>query len=136
MAARKKPAPKQDNLISRTPLLEWVAAFCGLTTSLGAIAYLTWEGLQPHGGPPAMTVKEQSVSQSPGGYIVAIKVENESRVTASAVAIEGALDDGSETSSITIDYVPGMGSREGSLTFQKDPRTAGLTLSVKGQVSP
>ena len=136
MAPRKKPAPKPDNLISRTPALEWIAAFCGLTASLGVIAYLIWEALQPHGGPPLLAASVESVAATSGGYVATIKIDNQSRITASAVAVEGALDDGSETSDLTFDYVPGMGSRDGSMTFRSDPRAAGLTLSVKGQVAP
>jgi uncharacterized protein (TIGR02588 family) len=136
MAARRKPTLKQDNLISPTPALEWIAAFCGLAASLGAIGYLTWEGLQPHSGPPALAARADSVTATPSGYVVTIKVDNRSRTTASAVVVEGALDNGSETSSLTFDYVPGMGSRDGSMTFRKDPRAAGLAVSVKGQVTP
>lgn len=136
MTARKKPAPKQGKLMSRTPALEWIAAFCGLTASLGAIGYLTWEGLQPDSGPPVLVAKVHGVTAAAGGYVATIEVDNQSRTTASAVVVEGALDDGSETSDLTFDYVPGLGGREGSMTFRTDPRRAGLTLSVKGQVTP
>lgn len=130
-----KPAP----FLERTPILEWVMAALGLVLVLGAIGFLTWEGLHTDDRSPVLSARTRGVTPTPHGYVVDVEVRNESHVTASAVEVEGVLATGAgaeEEVALTFDYVPGLGRRQGSMTFRQDPRGRPLTLQVKGQVDP
>lgn len=132
---RLKPAP----FLERTPVLEWITAGVGLALALGAIGFLVWEGLFVADKTPLLSARAGAVAQTAHGYVVDIEVRNDSHVTASAVQVEGVLPESAgapeETATLTIDYVPGKGRRDGSMIFRRDPR-GGLTVQVRGQVDP
>lgn len=58
-------------------------------------------------------------------WLVRFDVHNRSPVTAAQVTIEGALP-GGETSTATIDYIPGRSMRGGGLVFSTEPRDVRL----------
>ena len=136
MAAKKTRKSAAPTPLERAPLLEWIMAGLGLACALGAVAFLVWEGSQSGDRAPELVVHAGAVVATPSGYIQEIEVANRSRVTAAAVQVEGALRGGEDESvTLTFDYVPGLGRREGSMTFTRDPRTAGVEVRVTGQVS-
>jgi uncharacterized protein (TIGR02588 family) len=121
---------------ARTPLLEWIAAGIGLILLLivlGAIGQEAMTGAADE--PPAITVTAGQVTQTRSGFVVAFEANNASRGTAAAVEIEGKLASG-ETSSATLDYVPGRGRTAGGLFFKTDPRGQQLELRALGFQTP
>lgn len=137
--ADKRSKTAQASFGERTPLLEWITAATGLVLALGAVAFLTWEGLHASDRSPVLRARVQAITPTPQGYVVDVEIQNESRVTASAVQVEGQLPSGlgpEEDVALTFDYVPARGRREGSMTFRRDPRGQPLTVQVKGQVAP
>jgi len=136
---RSKTTREPPSFLERTPILEWITAVVGLALAIGAIGFLTWEGLRSDDRSPILSAHVQAITATPRGYIVDVEVRNDSRATASAVQVEGVLAAGAgpeEEVTLTLDYVPGGGRREGSMTFRRDPRAEPLTVEVKGQVSP
>ena len=137
--AEKRSRTAQASFVERTPILEWITAAIGLVLALGAVVFLTWEGLHASDRSPELLARIQAITPSPQGYVVDVEIQNESRATASAVQVEGLLPAGSgpeEEVTLTFDYVPGRGRREGSMTFRRDPRGQPLVVQVKGQVAP
>jgi uncharacterized protein (TIGR02588 family) len=137
--AEKRSGKALAPFVERTPILEWITAAIGLVLALGAVAFLTWEGLHASDRSPVLVSRVQAITPTPQGYVVDIEIQNESRATASAVQVEGLLPSGSgpeEEVTLTFDYVPARGRREGSMTFRRDPRGQPLTVEVKGQVAP
>lgn len=126
--ARKQPP--------RTPLLEWIAAGIGLILLLIVLGAVGQEAITGSADePPAITVTAGQVTQTGSGYVVAFEASNASRGTAAAVEIEGKLPSG-ETSTATLDYVPGRGKTAGGLFFKEDPRGQHLELRALGFQTP
>lgn len=133
----KKKAPAQTPWAA-PPALEWIAAGLGLVLSCGTIGFVLWEATQPV-TPPSITLQAAGVERTAGGWLVEVEARNASLSTAAAVEVEGVLSrDGAdvETSSMTLDYLPGQGKRTGGLLFENDPRTNELKLRTKGYIEP
>ena len=82
---------------------------------------------------PDLTVTATGVRQSGAGYLVEFEARNASPVTAAQLVIEGKLP-GGETSTATIDYVPGRSARRGGLFFSTEP--TGVELRALGYQDP
>lgn len=129
-------SPRHDPV----PALEWAAAAIGLLVALALLAVLLREALA--GGPrtlPALSAEAVRVEPGSGGHSVGILVRNVSPQTAAGVQVEGVLMRGGtevETSSATVDYVPGHSSTKAGLLFRQDPRAHQLELRVTGYELP
>ena len=125
---------------AREPLLEWIAAGIGLILTLGIVAVIGREAIGGEASqPPAIEVSARRLVPTPSGYLVEIVAVNRSGATAAAVQIEGELmagDTAVETSSLTLDYVPGHATRKGGLFFTRDPRRHRLELRALGYQEP
>lgn len=118
-----------------TPVLEWIAAAVGLALILSVIAVIGNEALRAQESSlPAITVRPLRVEQGPAGFVLEFEAVNLTGGTAAAVAIEGKAGD--ETSTATIDYVPGHGSVKGGLFFSKQDPRAGVDLRATGFQTP
>ncbi|MEN3747821.1 hypothetical protein TPR58_11640 [Sphingomonas sp. HF-S3] len=129
-----------DSLGARTPLLEWVAAAIGLLLTLAIFGVLAREAMT--GEPdevPVIEVAMKRVTPAGSGFVVEFEARNISRGSAAAVVVEGALNKGNgagQTSSATIDYIPGNGTAEGGLYFSSDPRSGSVALRALGYQTP
>jgi uncharacterized protein (TIGR02588 family) len=130
----------KSTMTARTPLLEWIASGLGLVLLLVLIGVIGREALTGEtDAPPAIEIRATSVAKAGSGYVVAIEAVNRSGGTAASVQIEGVLSDGGapiETSSATLDYVPGHSTRSGGLFFREDPRRHRLELRALGFQTP
>ena len=116
------------------PLLEWLAAALGLILTLGVMAAIARDAVVPSAGlAPDLVVTATRVRQASAGFLVEFETRNLSPITAAQVTIEGTLP-GGETSTATIDYVPGRSARRGGLYFGVPPR--GAELRVLGFQDP
>lgn len=106
------------------PLLEWVASAIGLLLTLGVMAVIARDAFNGSAEmAPDIEVAVTSVQPVRTGFMLEFEARNLSPVTAAQVMIEGKLPDG-ETSTATIDYVPGRSARRGGLFFAQHPRGA------------
>jgi uncharacterized protein (TIGR02588 family) len=109
---------------SPPPLLEWIASAIGLLLTLGVMAVIARDAFNGSVGmTPDIAVAITRIQPVRAGFLLEFEARNLSPVTAAQVTIEGKLPDG-ETSSATIDYVPGRSARRGGLLFAHDPRGA------------
>ena len=123
--ARPKPKP---------PLLEWIASAIGLVLILCVVAVIARDAFNGSADmAPEVTVAATRVRPSGTGFLVEFEARNLSPVTAAQLVIEGKLP-GGETSTATIDYVPGRSARRGGLFFSQDPR--GVELRALGYQDP
>ena len=119
---------------TKPPLLEWVASALGLVLILFVMGVIARDAFNGSAGlAPDIQVAATGVRQSDIGFLVEFEARNLSPVTAAQVAIEGKLP-GGETSTATIDYVPGRSARRGGLLFSTEPR--GLELRALGYQNP
>lgn len=123
-----------------TPLLEWVASGIGLLLTLGMLAVIGREALSREAEQlPAIDVAIQRILPAGSGFVVEFEAVNRSGGTAAAVEIEGELKSGGtsiETSSATLDYVPGHSRRSGGLLFSEDPRRHRIEVRALGFQTP
>ena len=124
--AKKQPA--------RTSLLEWIASAVGLLLILGVAAVIARDAFNGSADmAPDLEVVLRDQQRVGNRWLVRFDAHNRSPVTAAQVTIEGALP-GGETSTATIDYVPGRSTRGGGLIFSTEPR--GVTLRPLGFQDP
>ena len=123
-----------------TPLLEWVASGIGLLLLLGLLAVIGREAVSREFEQlPAIDVAVRRIVPAGSGFVVEIEAINRSGGTAAAVEIEGDLKSGEtslETSSFTLDYVPGHSRRTGGLFFREDPRRHRIEVRALGFQTP
>ncbi len=119
---------------STPPLLEWVASVIGLLLILGVTAVIARDAFNGSADmAPDVSVSATRVRPSGSGFLVEFEARNASPVTAAQLTVEGRLPDG-ETSTATIDYVPGRSVRRGGLFFSAEPR--GVRLRALGYQDP
>jgi len=117
-----------------TPLLEWIASAVGLLLTLGVVVMIARDAFNGSGEmAPDIEVVVRDQQQSGNRWLVRFDAHNRSPVTAAQVTIEGALP-GGETSTATIDYIPGRSTRGGGLIFSSEPR--GVQLRPLGFQDP
>jgi uncharacterized protein (TIGR02588 family) len=125
---------------AETPLLEWVAAALGLLLTLALLGVIGWEAMKGSGEqPPAVEATVEEVVPVAGGFVVEVTLRNHSPSTAAAVAFGGRLRSGGttvESSSATVDYVPGESTRHAGLFFAEDPRRFTLEVRALGYAEP
>ncbi len=122
--AKAKPKP---------PLLEWIASAIGLLLTLGVIAVIARDAFNDSAGAPDIELVIRDQQRIGGRWLVRFDAHNRSSATAAQVVVEGALP-GGETSTATIDYIPGRSTRGGGLIFTTEPR--GVQLRPLGFQDP
>jgi uncharacterized protein (TIGR02588 family) len=119
---------------AKPPLLEWIASAIGLLLILAVVAVIARDAFNGSADmAPEVTVAATRVRPSGTGYLVEFEARNASPVTAAQLVIEGKLP-GGETSTTTIDYVPGRSARRGGLFFSAEPN--GVELRALGYQDP
>lgn len=103
------------------PFLEWLASAVGLILTLGVMAVIARDAFNGSGDmAPDIEVVAMAPERLGNRWLVRFDAHNRSPVTAAQVTIEGALP-GGETSTATIDYIPGRSTRGGGLVFSTEP---------------
>ena len=121
------------------PALEWASAAVGLVFALTLIGIVGREALAgPEDNVPVLSATVERTEATSTGHVVEVRLHNASSQSAAAVQIEGKIGSGAsaETSSATIDYVPGRSEAEAGLIFTRDPRKEQFALRVTGYEIP
>lgn len=118
--------------------LEWLAAAVSGLIVVGAVGFLVHEGLTEPGTPPRVALTVDSVVVAGRGFLVEFQARNDGGRAAGGLTVEGEVRAGgeSETSEVTIDYLPAEGVRRGGLYFTLDPRRGELRLRPQGYEQP
>lgn len=119
--------------------LEWIVAALGLLLVASALGLLLYEAVTGDGGPPDLSVTVRDTLTMDDHYLVRVALRNEGDATAAEVQVEGELlrdGEATETSAITIDFVPAQSQRQAGLIFRLDPAAHELRLRVLGYSEP
>jgi uncharacterized protein (TIGR02588 family) len=133
-----KDAPTKAKATSPDERIEWwIGIACGILT-LALIGFLLFEALTGIGDGPSLRVVQGPVLEGPDHYVLEVQVTNEGEETAAEVVVEGRLGagDGTEVSSVVIDYVPPGPGVSAALVFERDPRAGEVVLRVRGYRYP
>jgi uncharacterized protein (TIGR02588 family) len=82
-------------------------------------------------GPPSISASVDAISAVHGGYLARVTITNHGAETAADVVLEGELVHGGrvlESSTVTLDYLPGEAERQAGFFFSRDPATAVLRI--------
>ncbi|MDJ0386771.1 hypothetical protein QMO56_01480 [Roseomonas sp. E05] len=123
----------------RKPALEWVCATLGGVVVLVTLAVVVAQIPGADSAPPDVHLRVEAVQPSGGGYLVRFEAVNRAQATASAVEVEGRLEEGgrlAEASRVRLDYVPRGSRQRGGLWFTRDPAQFRLSLRVLGYQEP
>lgn len=123
---------------AQTPALEAIAAAIGLILLLAVAVVIGREALFHEDRQlPDIVVIPMRVAPAGNGFVVEFEARNRASATAAAVQIEGEVaGEETETSSVTLDYVPGGGKTGGGLYFRTDPRGRKIELRAAGFQAP
>lgn len=120
--------------------VEWAVFGVSLVLVLFTLAYLTYDALTLGDTPPSMEVRTGAPLERPGNFIVPVTVINHGDQTAEGVIVEVVLEtngEEKERAEFDIAFLPRRATREGWVTFQTDPRTAGqIKTRVLGYEKP
>jgi len=119
--------------------LEWSVFAIGLLLVLSTLGYLAYEGIRMGDEPPSIEVRLGTPEQHAHNFTVPVTVLNHGDQTASGVIIEVVLEhEGAEQArgQLELPFLPRHATREGWVTFDKDPRTAELKARVLGYEKP
>jgi uncharacterized protein (TIGR02588 family) len=134
MAQKKK---SKDKPPPGPALLEWVAAATGGVIALTIFGLLAAEALSPSEyEAPILRVEPLAIVSAGNSFIAEINVRNLSAHTAASVEVEGSIAGQTETSHVTLAYVPGGSERRAALVFAHDPRGGKVSLRVIGFEHP
>lgn len=114
--ARTPKAPERigTEAAKRPPMLQWIAAGCGLFLTLGAAGVIVAEALQPT-RPADLTVRIEGQRRTSTHLILDVVVSNSGTETAASVDVVGEMQ--AHTASATLDYVPGGGEAGAAMVF-------------------
>jgi len=116
------------------PFLEWLASGIGLVLTLGVMAVIARDAFNGSADlAPDVEVIARDQQRLGSRWLVRFDAHNRSPTTAAQITIEGALP-GGETSTATIDYIPGRSTRSGGLIFSQEP--GGVRLRPLGFQDP
>lgn len=131
-AAKPKTSQRTRKTVVPRPVLQWIAAGLGLVTTLAAGGVILAEALQP-ARPVALSIRVDGERRSASSRILDIVVTNAGSETAAAVEVAGKV--GSETASVTLDYVPGDGEATAALAFPAEA-SGSPVITVAGWSAP
>ena len=123
----------------RKPALEWICAMLGGAVVLATLTVVAAQIPADDEAPPEIRLRVNSVQPAGQGYLVRFEAANAAQSTASAVEVEGRLEEGGrvvEASRVRFDYVPRGSRQRGGLWFTRDPAQYQLSLRVLGYQEP
>lgn len=118
---------------------EWIVFALGLILVSYTLGYLIYAGASMGHEPPSLEVRLGTPEQRQFNFIVPVTVVNHGDETAEGVRIEVVMESGGEVKSrgeFDVPFLPRHATREGSVTFEQDPRTAQLKAHVRGYQKP
>ncbi|MBB3947021.1 uncharacterized protein (TIGR02588 family) [Rhizobium skierniewicense] len=105
--------------------VEWVTGLVSAVIVLVVIFWIAKDAFKDQDTSPDLTATVVITEQRSNGFQVSFEVSNVASATASQVAVNGEIRDGSgivERASTVLDYVPGRSKAGGGLIFRNDPR--------------
>jgi uncharacterized protein (TIGR02588 family) len=138
--ADDETGPEEGGHGTRQPSrAEWIVGTVCSVVVLFAVAYLFYEGLTRPSLPAMIGVEVAGILPMTEGFLVEFTARNEGTRTAADLVVEGSLlrvDSVVETSTATLQFVPGRAERSGGLFFSKDPSEYRLEVRPTGFDQP
>lgn len=110
--------------------LEWLVFGVSAVLVAGVCALLVVSGMRSDGTPPSLAIETGPPVASGDTFRVPVRVRNTGSATAEeARIIVELVEDGAvaERAEFTIPFVPQYSSREGSVSFRRDPSCCTVT---------
>jgi len=123
----------------RKNALEWLVFGASAILVLATIGVLVAEGMRSDGDAPSLGIEIGSATRDRGAHRVPVTVRNTGDVTAEQVRIEVLLLDGereAERGELTFVFVPRNSSRQGWVTFHRDPSCCRVIARPAGFNTP
>ena len=105
--------------------VEWVTGLVSAVIVLVVIFWIANDAFKDQDISPDLAATIVITEQRSNGFQVSFEVSNVASATASQVAVQGEIRDGSdviEKASTVLDYVPGRSKARGGLIFRNDPK--------------
>jgi len=114
---------------------EWTTLAISIALILGLVALVTYVSLTGGSNPPIVEARplDAEVRHEGESYYLPVEVTNRGGRTAEEVLIQAELvggDGAPETAELTIDFLAGGETAEGTVVFTADPLSGELTIGV------
>jgi uncharacterized protein (TIGR02588 family) len=118
--------------------LEWVVFGVGLLLVAATLGFLVYDGATAGDAPADIEVRLGEPRRAGQGFLVPVTVSNRGGETAEGVTVEVTLEGGAEAErgELTVAFLPRGSTREGWVSFSKDPRAGRLTARALGYEKP
>lgn len=120
--------------------LEWVVFGAGLLLVVCVVGYLVYDGASMGDAPPDIEVKLGAPQRRGAEFVVPVAATNRGDQTAEGVQIEVVLETAEggepERGEFAIAFLPRRATRNGWVSFSRDPSTGRLKPRVLGYEKP
>lgn len=118
--------------------LEWVVFAISSLLVLGVIGFLIWNITASDGKPAAFAISIGPTTSTSDSSVIQIKVTNSGSNTAAEVnvAVLARYPSGDRETTLTIDFIPRGGTREGYAVFEGPGKPDAITARVLGYIEP
>lgn len=119
--------------------IEWMVFVAGILLVGGVLAFLIYDGATLGDAPPNVEARMGDARTSAHGFVVPVTLENHGDRTAEGVTVEVTLqgaDGVEEKGEFQVAFLPRRSTREGYVTFHRDPRAGRVEARVLGYEQP
>lgn len=141
MATKRRTQSKseKDEHNQANQRTEWIVGLTSAAIVLALFGFILFEAVTKTGNTPDFHFEiERGVALS-DGYALELTAHNDGHVTVAGVQIEAVADLGqgeTETSTVTVDYLPAESGTELALVFSQEVDPEQVTLRVMGYSYP
>lgn len=118
--------------------LEWVVFGISSLLVLGVIGFLSWNIIASDDKPATFEIEIGSTTSTPDSSVIQVKVTNSGSHTAAEVnvAVLARYPSGEKETTLTIDFIPRGGTRDGYAVFEGAGKPDAITARVLGYIEP
>lgn len=121
--------------------LEWTVFFAGACLIVAVLGFLIYDAAMLGNAPPMIEVRLGAAEMRANNFVVPVTVINHGDQTAEGVQVEVELRtsaEGGEPERVEfeIPFLPRRATREGFVTFRRDPRAGAIEARVTGYGKP
>lgn len=130
-------AARQESRNTKNPL-EWAVFSLSSVLVAGVLGFLLWSSISLGESPSSFVLKSGTIRYANESTIIPIHITNSGSATAAEVNVSviASYPAGDRESTLTLDFVPRGGSRDGYAIFPGTEKPSAVSARVIGYIEP